>query len=447
MKKVRIGVLGGYRGSSMIGYCKAADNAEVVAICDKDPEVLKAQQKTAEGLNITFYENFDEFLNHDMDAVVLANYANEHAPFAIKAMKKGLHVFSEVLPVQTMKEAVELIEAVEETGKVYAYGENYCYMAAPYEMKRLYRQGEIGDFEYGECEYIHNCDPIWPSISYGDPDHWRNNMYSTFYCTHSLGPIIHMTGLRPVSVTGFEATKNDRRFHTGSKGAQFGIEMVTLENGGLIKSIHGDLYQNSVWYSAYGSKGRMECGRRDPALLEKKNGRGFDKIYVNADEHEGDYAEDRVKCYEPKIDPSRELKGFGHGGSDFYSMYFFVEKIRGVEDADIIDVYEAMDMFLPGMFAYRSILKGGVPVEIPNLRDKAVRDQWRNDTACTDPKVAGDMLWPTLSTGTPDIPDSVYEHMKQLWEADCAGTGSTYRRNAFNQGKVAKEEKDTQQLI
>ena len=32
----------------------------------------------------------------------------------IKAMKKGLHVFSEVLPVQTMKEAVDLIEAVEE---------------------------------------------------------------------------------------------------------------------------------------------------------------------------------------------------------------------------------------------------------------------------------------------------------------------------------------------
>ena len=48
-----------------------------------------------------------------MDAVVLANYANEHAPFAIRCMEEGKHVFSEVLPVQTMKEAVELIEAVE----------------------------------------------------------------------------------------------------------------------------------------------------------------------------------------------------------------------------------------------------------------------------------------------------------------------------------------------
>ena len=106
MKKVRVGVLGGYRGSSMINYCKRANNAEVVAICDKSLEVLELQRQNAEGLNIAFYDNFEDFIKHDMDAVVLANYANEHAPFAISAMERGLHVFSEVLPCQTMKEAV-----------------------------------------------------------------------------------------------------------------------------------------------------------------------------------------------------------------------------------------------------------------------------------------------------------------------------------------------------
>ena len=84
---------------------------------------------------------FAGFGKEHMDAVVLANYANEHAPFAIRAMRRGLHVFSEVLPCQTMKEAVELVEAVESSGRVYAYGENYCYMQAPMEMKRLYREG------------------------------------------------------------------------------------------------------------------------------------------------------------------------------------------------------------------------------------------------------------------------------------------------------------------
>lgn len=432
MNKVRIGVLGGYRGSSMINYCKRANNAEVVAICDKSHEVLDAQRGNAEGLNVTFYDNFEDFINHDMDAVVLANYANEHAPFAIRAMKRGLHVFSEVLPVQTMKEAVELIEAVEETGKIYAYGENYCYMPAPYEMKKLYRQGKIGEFEYGECEYIHNCESIWHSITYGEEDHWRNNMYSTFYCTHSLGPIIHMTGLRPVSVTGFEGSKCERKLRMGAKGGSFGIEMVTLENGGIVKSIHGGLYKNSIWYCAYGSKGRMECGREDA-----RDGH-IAKIYVNADEYSGGYDTERYESYEPKNELDASIDGFGHGGSDFYSMYHFVERIRGNTQADTIDVYEAMDMFLPGMFAYRSILNGGAPVEIPNLRDKAVREAWRNDTACTDPKVAGDMLLPTCAQGTPDIDQGVYDHMLELWKRECADDENSYRSIAFSQGSENK---------
>ena len=428
MKKIRVGVLGGYRGTSMINYCKRADNAEVVAICDKDKDVLDAQRSSAEGLNVTFYDNFEDFIKHDMDAVVLANYANEHAPFAITAMKRGLHVFSEVLPARTMKEAVELIEAVEETGMIYGYGENYCYMPATYGMKKLYSEGKIGEFEYGECEYIHNCESIWHSITYGERDHWRNNMYSTFYCTHSLGPIIHATGLRPVSVTGFEGTQVARKQAMGAKSGSFGIEMVTLENGGIVKSIHGGLYKNSIWYSMYGSKGRMESAREDA-----RDG-AFTTLYVNVDESEGAYGTGTLDKTHPDQGMPEKAAGFGHGGSDFYSMYHFIEKIRGDENADVIDVYQAMDMFLPGMFAYRSILDGGKPKAIPNLRNKEERDAWRNDTACTDPKVAGDMLLPTCSLGTPDIPDSVYDRMKELWDKECADKENNYRNQALKQG-------------
>ena len=410
MKKVRIGVIGAARGSSMINYCKRAENAEVVAICDKVPELLEKHRREAEGLDITFYDNFEDFIHHDMDAVVLANYANEHAPFAIRAMKLGKHVFSEVLPVQTMKEAVELVEAVEETGMIYAYGENYCYMPAPYEMRKLYREGKLGEFEYGEGEYVHNCETIWPRITYGEKDHWRNNLYSTFYCTHSLGPIIHITGLRPVSVIGIEGTRNERHLRVGSKAGLFGIEMVTLENGGIVKSIHGSLYRDSIWYTIYGSKGRLESAREDARCDN------VSRIYTYLDENEGDYAPIKPTSYEPVREFDEMARGFGHGKSDFYTMYNFVEKIKGNPEADTIDVYEALDMFLPGMFAYRSILDGSVPKEIPNLRDPKVRDLWRNDTACTDPKVAGDMLQPTFSKGTPEIDDSVYDRIRALWE-------------------------------
>lgn len=177
MKKVRIGVIGVGRGENMIRYCASVDNAEIVAICDHWVEGLDMMKKKMTGHDIAYYTDYQTFLKHDMDAVVLANYATEHAPFAIQALRAGKHVLSEVLPVQTMKEAVELVETVEETGLVYAYGENYCFMPAPREMRKLYREGKLGEFEYGECEYIHNCESINPEITYGDPNHWRNNTF------------------------------------------------------------------------------------------------------------------------------------------------------------------------------------------------------------------------------------------------------------------------------
>ena len=408
MKKIKIGVLGGFRGASMIKYAKIAENAELVAVCDKLPSVLEKQKAICGEEGITYYDNFEDFIKHDMDAVVLANYANEHAPFAIRCMKEGKHVFSEVLPVQTMKEAVELIECVEETGMIYAYGENYCYMPGPYEMRELYRAGKIGEFEYAEGEYIHNCETIWPNITYGDPDHWRNNLYSTFYCTHSLGPIVHITGLRPVKVTGFETTKNERNLRVGCKASIFGIEMVEFENGGIAKSCHGGLYKGSIWYTMYGSKGRMETVREDADVEGMVK-----RLFTNFDDEDGAYDTTKKADYTPVRAMDDVAKDFGHGQSDFYSMYHFVRKIQGYEDADIIDVYEAMDMFLPGMFAYRSILAGGVPMDIPNLRNKEEREKWRNDTKCTDKKVAGDQLLPCNSKGNPEIPPEVYENMRK----------------------------------
>ncbi len=407
MNKIKIGVLGIQRGESMISYCLEAGNAQVVAICDKWVEGLEKKKKEINDDSITYYTDFEDFIKHDMDAVVLANYAHEHAPFAIRCMKEGKHVLSEVLPCANMKEAVELIEAVEETGKIYAYAENYCFMAAPYEMRKLYRQGKIGEFEYGEGEYAHNCEPIWADLTDADPNHWRNNMFSTFYCTHSIGPIVHITGLRPVRVTGYESTLIERGIRMGRKNGQFAIEMLLLENGGIYKSLHGGVYKNSVWYAVYGSKGRMESAREDA-----KNG-GVSRIYVNADEYSGQYGEDVVECYEPVHEVAEQSAGFGHGGSDYYIMYNFVEKIKGRADADVIDVYEAMDMCLPGLFAYRSILAGGIPVDIPNLRNKAERDKYRNDTTCSFKDKAGDMYVPPFSKGEPDIPASVYEELKK----------------------------------
>ena len=120
-------------------------------------------------------------------------------------------------------------------------------------------------------------------------------------------------------------------------------------------------------------------------------------------------------------------------------MYHFVQKILGDENADTIDVYEALDSFLPGMFAYFSVLAGNIPMAIPNLRNKEERDRYRNDTRCTDPKVAGDQLLPTFSKGTPEIPKEVYQKMYDQWQADLVST-TGYSHATMSQGVIPESE-------
>ena len=408
-RKIRFGVFGGARGKTFMQYCKTFDDTELVAVCDRNEARFDEIRSAFDCSGVTFYKDFDAFLAHDMDAVCLANFANEHAPYAIRAMRAGKHVLSEVLPVQTMKEAVELIETVEATGMTYAYAENYCFMAAPKAMRSLYREGALGSFEYGEGEYMHNCENGWPGWSCCDPLHWRNTMSAFYYCTHSLGPLVHICGLRPVKVVGIEAPFNTRMARMGAKAGPFALEIVTLENGAILKSLHGvGPSKDSVWYTVYGSKGRLESARED-ALAG-----GVNTLYANLDAQEG--------SNEGKAAPEDTADGLtafsesaGHGGSDTYVMFHFVQRLRGNRNAEIVDVYEALNMFLPGMFAYYSVLDGGVPKEIPDLRSKEERDKWRNDTTCTDPKNPENHVIPSYSKGNPEIPPETYEKLRQRW--------------------------------
>ena len=123
--------------------------------------------------------------------------------------------------------------------------------------------------------------------------------------------------------------------------------------------------------------------------------------------------------YDPVNDIAAEkAKSFsGHGGSDFYSTHFWIEKILGNPDGEwSIDVYRAVDMGICGILAYRSALAGNRPLRVPDLRDKAERDAWRHDNKCTNPAVAqGDDLLPCYPGGSMEYPDSVYEEVRKIW--------------------------------
>ena len=60
-KKVKVGVVGVGRGTSMMRYCECSGHAEIVAICDNWEQGLKDKLDELNDPNITGYVNYDEF--------------------------------------------------------------------------------------------------------------------------------------------------------------------------------------------------------------------------------------------------------------------------------------------------------------------------------------------------------------------------------------------------
>ena len=154
--EIRVGVVGVRRGESFIKGAKDAVGMKLVAICDVWEERLRAAGST---YGVATFTDYDAFLEHDLDAVILANYFHEHAPFAVKALDAGKHVLSETSANGTIAQGVELCRAAERSGCIYMLAENYCYTVFSQELRRLYRTGEIGRVTYAEGEYNHPMAP------------------------------------------------------------------------------------------------------------------------------------------------------------------------------------------------------------------------------------------------------------------------------------------------
>src|SRR6266487_4287097 len=198
-RMLRVGVVGGRRGLTLARECQMG-GMEVVAICDLDRARLNS---ASSALGAVPYQDYDAFLAHDMEGVILANFFDAHAPLALKALKAGKHVMSETAACKTVAEGVQLQRTVEQTGGVYLFAANYPFKPHARELRRLYQAGEVGTFQYGECEYLHGFSPDYLTHFGQEPRHWRSRVSSLAYCTHSITPVMYVTDTLPTEVSAF----------------------------------------------------------------------------------------------------------------------------------------------------------------------------------------------------------------------------------------------------
>ncbi len=371
MEKIKIGIFGLRRGSSFFDEIKT-NGGEIVAVCEKDEEQIKAVSESISGAAV--YTDFDEFINHPMDALLLANFFPEHAQYAVKALEKNIHVLSECISNSTMAEGVKLCEAAEKSGAQYMLAENYPFMLFNREMKKVYEGGTLGRLMYAEGEYNHPMD--WydtKAVMSIRPyeKHWRNFLPRSYYITHSLAPIMSATGVFPKRVTAmpvYSPLPSD--CPTVSHVADAAAIITILNDDGSVFKVTGCSAFGAHWnsYRICCEKGQIE------------NVRGTDKVMLRYNDWEVPRGKKAVNFYTPKISRAEKklIGDAGHGGGDFFVIREFFNSIRENKPHQF-DVYFATAMASVAILSHRSIMEGSVPFDVPDFRKKEDRDKFRDD--------------------------------------------------------------------
>lgn len=374
MNKIKIGIMGAGRGIDIAKNLMLLD-CRIVALCEFGKE--RAEEGVEKlGVDVPVFKEFDDFIEQEMDAVVLANYFHEHTPYAIRCFEKGIHVFSECISNGTMAEGVELVRAFEKSNSVYMLAENYPQMKFNREMKRVCDGGTLGKIVYAEGEYNHPVNPYETDFLKGYvyfKEHWRNYLPRSYYITHSLAPIMWATGATPKRVSAMPVFSPMEEIASARMVGDRAAIVTTLNDDGSVFRVTG-----CAAYGAHHNAYRL-CGTN--GQIENLRGMG-EKVMLRYSDWAIPEGMEENNLYDPEWNDKDEelIETSGHGGGDYIVARMFLDCIRkGKQPEHPYDIYSAVNMASVAILAHRSILNGGQPYDIPDFRLEECRKQYEND--------------------------------------------------------------------
>jgi predicted dehydrogenase len=321
---------------------------QVVAVCDIDES--RALQIQEQMKIDSAYTDYNEFLNHNMDIVVVATPMPFHVSQSIAALESGKHVMCEVTIANSMDECEPLVKAVKKSKKKYMMAENCCYWYFVEKWTEMVADGKIGKPIYAEAEYVHDTRGLMR-----DPEgnlRWRAKRPPIHYCTHSLGPLLKIMDDRCVTALGMSTGVN---IEPDLEAIDMETGLFRTEKGSVIKILRGAIVAREPafhYYSIYGTKGCLETARGEDKTFGYFE--GSDKMM------ELPYRRDHPEA------PDSAGVG-GHGTCEYYMVKAFIDSV--VYDTNPpIDIYRALDFSLPGFCAHISAEQGGKVVDIPDFR-------------------------------------------------------------------------------
>lgn len=149
-KKLKIGIIGtGWIAGSHIDAYKKCDDVEIVAGADLVPGKAEKFFKDNGIENVRCYPDHASMLdNEELDGVSICTYNKTHAECTIYALKKGVNVLLEKPMCVTTEEAIDIMKAEKESGKIVSVGFQPRFDPNMKLVKQIVQSGELGKIYY-----------------------------------------------------------------------------------------------------------------------------------------------------------------------------------------------------------------------------------------------------------------------------------------------------------
>ncbi len=149
-KKFKVGIIGtGWIAESHVLSYKNMPDVEIVAGADLIPGKAEAFFEAYGVENVHCYPDHTAMLaSEELDAVSVCTYNTTHAVCTIDALKKGVHVLLEKPMTVTLQEAVDIMKAEKESGKILSIGFQPRFDANMQMIKKIVEAGTLGDVYY-----------------------------------------------------------------------------------------------------------------------------------------------------------------------------------------------------------------------------------------------------------------------------------------------------------
>lgn len=367
LDRIRVGIVGaaGGRANAYRLALGARNQVSVEAVCDISGDLDEAAKRF--NANETYRDYEDMYNEADIDAVLIVTPQHVHAPQAAEALRREIHVFSEVPAADSIEQAKNLVDAARDSDAAYMLGENYTYFTSNALVKRLVDKGLFGDLYLAEGAYIYEMRDTMANTWRREQRLAKNGIP---YSGHQVGPVLNWLEddrIMRVTCTG-------SGHHYSEELGSVELEDTTIllgktEQGRLVK-IRLDALSNRpaprrhAKYQLQGTAGCFESTVQPDGMdliwLEEIHGSESARNFHNL----LDLKEHLPERYR---NPPPEFEEAGHYGADFFAPIDFIDALLKGESMPI-GLARGLDISLPGIMSHESIDRDGDWVEVPDPR-------------------------------------------------------------------------------